>query len=188
MTESRLNFPVLRTPPSDVVRLLREVDPTAELVYFGRGRWILGAIVRRSDLRGQCERIVDSALETLKKTEWRYLHRFDYRTTARLQFALLGLQGFRPIAEYVFQGPPDSRVVDDFRRRDWLYRNMRDVDYHTAADAAIAKPRLEAHADLVDPARARDSHHYLTTINVCPSVSLGPKDHTRSGFTRIRSI
>lgn len=181
-----VQFPQIRTAPIDVVRGLREVDPTAELVYMERGRWLLGSVRWNRDLVQQSARILARAIEAASRaSKFAPTHQMEQlrRIRGRVQFAVLGSQGFRPITEYVIQGAPNSRIVEDFRRRDWMFKNTTDTELETMLNAASESNKQAAHDDLTDTERARDAWKWMFTRSHSVSRMAPPGQVARSGFT-----
>ena len=194
MIDSLVHFPALRTAPEHVVRGLREVDPTAELVYFGRGRWILGSVRPDSDVIAQAERILRRAYKLAAFAENNPRFKVNpaniRRLLGRIDFAYLGTQGFRFIHEYRIQGEPTSAIVEDFRRADWMHKHTTDEEFERMLDAPKEKARVEARADLADPARARDAWRYCSVLNTAPGIQLDSFLHAprSSARTLVRSV
>ena len=112
-----------RTAPADVMARLREIEPTAELVYLGAGHWLLGSVrPTRVREREGCRAI----------GRWRQLPE-EKRSPGRLLRAQLIRQGFAPIELYEVNDP-DGRIVRDFRRRDWRWRNRADETFERTLD------------------------------------------------------
>lgn len=194
MIESLVQFPALRTAPEHVVRGLREIDPTTELVYFGRGRWILGSVRPDVAVAAQAERILGRAYKlaafAAENPRFKVNPSNIRRLLGRIDFAYLALQGFRSIAEYRVQGAPDSAIVEDFRRADWMFKHTTDEELWQMLEAPKEKARAEARADLADPARARDAWRYCSVLNTAPGIQLdsylnAPRPSSR---TLVRSI
>lgn len=120
---SRIHFPQSRLAPKEVIQRLREIDPMAELVYFGRGRWVLGVYGPNA------ERIA-AARRRLSRLSHVPGHRAEVREM--VQEARLHASGFRPIEWYTVQGEPGGAIVEDFRLRDFNYRNRREATFAAA--------------------------------------------------------
>lgn len=167
MTASALDFPQARTAPAHVIDGLRAVDPSAALVYLGDGRWLLGSVRPSAIRRAQAASIIQNALDTFDRTGARTGAKgdphADPRTRDRLALGLLAYQGFSPIAEYTIAGEPDSAIVHDLARRDWLYRTLSDQAVEASWTADQDAAAAEARADLADEARARDAWRYAFT-------------------------
>jgi hypothetical protein len=189
-----------RATPSHVVRDLREIDPTADLYYLGWKKWVLVSVRPHIDHQHAALRMVlgsPASPAGPARPGLRFLlRRWEVDPKLRqnpgafrqllqkYEMALLMAQGARPIAEYVIQGEPTSAIVDDFRRMDWMYRNISDDQLDRMLNAPYEQGREAARADIRDEARARDAWRYMHTLNIAPGISLTPKDRVRSGFTR----
>lgn len=182
------NFPHLRRPPDHVVRGLRAVDPTADLVYVGWGRWILLSVRPNREHRASGERILANAgrlLSLWEKTPKlranpgafrRLINRYDY--------GLMTAMGARPITEYKVQGEPTSAIVDDFRRMDYLFRTTSDQALDEALHADKEAARTASRADLTDPARHNAASTYLFSRSHDFGARVGQDLGPRSGFKR----
>lgn len=163
MPKSRVDYPSSRRAPEPLLALLREVDPTAELLYMGFGprstpegdelfgpRWCLGSFDPGRPGRHQANRIL--------KGQWQR----GMPTGERARFARAVLQGFAPIDVYV-QRDPDSTIVEDFREADWRYRTDPEGNFAIVEDAVEGGPRLRRKLALVRDAvdsKALDSHRH----------------------------
>lgn len=130
---------------------------------MGRGTWLLGSV--RWDQRhvSAARKRLDVALGTASRIgQWKSTHP---RVARQVDYWTLALQGFRPIAEYRIQGAPDSRIVNDFQRMDWLYKNTSDDQLLRQLDEPWETARAEARADLTDDARARDAWRNTFTLS-----------------------
>lgn len=190
-----------RTTPDHIVRGLRAVDPTADLYYLGWTKWVLVSVRANDEHRRAALRMILGSPATgtqparpgLRRLLWLWETNPKYRANPgafrqllqKYELALLMAQGARPITMYQIQGEPTSAIVDDFRRMDWMYRTTTDAQLEQLLDAPQAEARVASRAELRDPARARAAHHYLTSINITPGISLTPKDRVRSGFSRV---
>jgi hypothetical protein len=198
------NFPHLRLAPPHVLAGLREVDPTADLVYLGWRRWMLVSV--RQDLMDSWYKQRNGQFSTLRRhalgmlvNARRLLELWEtnpkYRANPgayrrlinRHDMALLAYQGARPITDYTVQGEPTAAIVDDFKRRDWLYRNTTDDELLAQVNAPKEQQQAEARAQFSDIHRAADAWRYCFTLNHWVGDP-GPQQRTRSGFTTIRTI
>jgi hypothetical protein len=107
-----VDIPQSRDFPSALRSQLRAIDPVAEVVYVGDGRWLLGRVVWSSERNRKGTRLL----------RWEHTMKVD-PDPDNLRVGRLAQQGFGTIAEYRIQGEPDARIVHDFRLRDWLYLN-----------------------------------------------------------------
>ena len=98
-----------RDTPLDVLALLRQIDPTLELIYIGNGQWWVGAVTAPNKHRYRSGfRIMQRVLKALDPDPCLAMH------------AELECQGFALIAAW--RGEPGGHLVDDVRRRDWEWR------------------------------------------------------------------
>lgn len=151
------DLPTLRTAPPEIVAALKEVDPTAELVYFGDGRWDLLRLRPKTDAR---MRSVNAMLRTAAEAcaQRRLGERGWYRN---LRLARLLRLGYVVFGRWRLAHDPDHRIVHAFRRAMWEY-------HHDRNDQLIAQrwSAREARADALrrefgDPARAREASRAL---------------------------
>lgn len=171
-----------REAPSDVVRRLRELDPTADVIYLGWGRWNVGKVRPTSMSVAIAQRMLATYWAMSAKA------RNTRRGIQRYRFAEACAQGFRPVAEYTMKDL-DGRVVKDFQESQYRMLNARtDLldDWERAEQAEREARRLE----LIDENRARDTIRYVKTSNFGRAVeSVRPQTQpARSGFTKVASI
>lgn len=117
-TEPHTDLSAPRTAPDWVVRELREIDPELEIVYFGRGRWLVGSVSPNSYRQAIGDRMVQA-------TRMVSLGVDDQRKQDRLKVAYLARQGMRFIKMYETEdgaGMPWRRLIEDVRQRDRNYR------------------------------------------------------------------
>ena len=101
-------------PPPEVVEQLREVDPRAELIYVGKGRWMLGTVrPHDNELHAQVVRAIGAYLLVLRLASMAAKSHVDggpevdlsrkglAKLHYRLWFKRLQLQGFRKV--YTFK-------------------------------------------------------------------------------------
>lgn len=115
-----------REPPPGLVLQLREIDPRAELIYAGDGKWILGSIDPNRIRRRKAQAMIGGLL-ALRYRLGRGSVGIRRRDLAHINYRLwyyeLVRQGFRMVQAYNFIGIPTVAIVSDFRKRDWLYRH-----------------------------------------------------------------
>lgn len=132
-----------RRPPDPLVRLLREVDPRAELVYCGAGKWLLGTVEHNSLRARRCELVIKNIRKLQTKVGNGSIV-IPRHVKKALSFRLwrweLNRQGHRAIARYDIQGEPGSWIHEDFRERDYRYR--------TDLEGEIRRQEEEADAEL----------------------------------------
>ncbi len=157
---SRLYHPSERTCPPEVLRGLRGIDPAAELLYVGRGRWWLAVVLWDWQIvcsAAWCLRQLRAGVTRMEfGIEWKEQLERAKSNAERAMMMRLGVQGFRgPIAEYHYRDP-DSRIVEDFRLRDWNYRVCPEETVAAAIDHAAGVPQFNARiATLMDASRTR---------------------------------
>jgi len=176
-----VEYPQLRLCPTHVLAGLRAIEPTADLLYFGRGRWILGCLKPNPFAIAQGEKILKNALwlEVFTHNNPRFTinpaHR--RRIAGRVELALLAIQGWKFIGEYLLRGSPDWAIVDDFQRASWMYEHTTDAAFFAALDQPHEQRVAASRADLTDPARGRAAHHWMTSINIAPGIPLDHRAH-----------
>lgn len=117
-TELHVDFPAPERAPDEVMRELRRIDPRADLVYFGQGRWILGATSPNDHRQGK-GRAMLKAVRAVSVGDQ------SQRALDRRRLASLFAQGFRTIQMYRFEeggGRHFDRIIQDFKVRDRNYR------------------------------------------------------------------
>lgn len=176
-----VDFPQARECPSDVRRALRALDPTAEVVYLGPRQWVVGRVRPNREVRRIAERMLDDATRVLSTKA-----REASSRRRRVALAVLGLQGFRPVAEYALDDL-DGRVVKEFAESQWRMHHTSDAELQHELDAESEQRRAAAHRELTSTERAREAHRTAFTSNFGYGVSSVAKPTpTRSGFTRVR--
>lgn len=168
---------VEREAPEHLLRALRVIDPTAELVHLGGGRWLLGRVVSDERLRVAGQRLVKSSREAVKGRKPTPIDR------RRHLVGQLRLHGFQPTAEFFYAGEPTSRIVREQELMQWLWIRSNRYDMERMADAEQEERKAKAEAELADEALHRDAFRYLTTMS--HSVKrYGPPLGAPSGRTR----
>jgi hypothetical protein len=146
-----------RETPRRLNELLREIDPTAELIYAGRGRWVLGSVRPNRITREKAERMIET-IQALMLVAGSGKVSVPAKVKQTLAFRLwryrLWRDGFRPISTYtVGSGEPGSAIVEEFRMRDHLFR----LDF----DAQLREREEEADMDAQDMKRVEALRDYL---------------------------
>ncbi|MDH3291574.1 MAG: hypothetical protein OEO20_11235 [Gemmatimonadota bacterium] len=114
-----------RDAPPEVVARFRTIDPRAELVYVGRGKWWVGLVYADIPLIHQGRREL-IAIKASGGATW-----------PAIRLSSLKAQGFRKVrlwdidprtGEWVElqrfdQDPPWTRLIERFRLQDWVYRH-----------------------------------------------------------------
>lgn len=183
MTELEVAVGVERAAPDPVLRGLRVIDPTAELIYLGHGRWLLGRVVPHEPIRKAGERLAASCHRATKNrnTASRSLAQSDYD---RNLLAQLRLRGFQPTTEYRVYGEPTGAIVRDQEVMDFLYRTLSDASVDALADEDQTHRKATARADLTDEARGRAAWTYLFTRSHSVTRFDNRPQRARSGFRR----
>lgn len=182
-----------RETPRAITEQLRLINPTAELIYLRDGQWQLIEVRWNSEAIRKAEGIVRRAYRAIAQHIAQNASggtiTVDKRSRDRLELHLMGLEGARFVgAPYVVHGEPSQMIVEDYRRMTWLYLHTSDEELFEAVDAPKAKQLKDAHADLTDPARARDAWRYAFTLNIMPSASLTPTRQVPAGRVRHLTI
>jgi hypothetical protein len=110
--ERLIDVPASRDPSPDVLRRLRGIDPQAEVIYIGGGRWWLGRVKPNSPRRAVGRRMA-LAIREGDGFPW------ESQGASRwpeLRQALLMAQGFGLLAEVSVQGEPDGALVAALER------------------------------------------------------------------------
>lgn len=146
--------PEARITPLLLLADLREIDPTAELLYAGEQRWWLGCVNESDERRQRAEHIL-AFYDSIDPVKW------NMRT---LMLAKVNIQGFGLIEAYFGNDPsgtmtvnpgPDeykTTILEDFRWRDAEWRRDGGVSavqrrlYETLHEAE----RKEAEAKMKD--------------------------------------
>lgn len=181
MSVPTLDLPQARTAPSHVVRGLRELDPTAVIVHLGGPTWVVGKVRPNSETRRQAIAMLDQWTTAVSEGA-----RMSETGKMRVRFALLALQGFRPVERYRIQGEPDSRIVHDFAESRYRWLHETDAQLFAGFDEAQERKRAEARAEIADLDRAKDAYKYAFTSSFGAAVSsVGTRTTpVRSGFVR----
>lgn len=186
------NPPGGRVADPSLVQDLRAIDPHAELLYLGRGFWILGVVTwNRVAVRSAIRRL-DRLYGALHTSQQRFRNDPELllEWASRILSTTLASWGFRPVATYQVEGWPDSAITKDFRIRDWKYRHLTEsaaeAEFmeNTSHDNALEKRQkriVEAH-ELTH----RDVHRYaFRGQHSVTSRRAAPRPSTR---TLVRSI
>jgi hypothetical protein len=178
-----LDISQARTAPDGVVRGLKEIDPTLDLLHSRDQRWIL--------CRYAPDRIDrEVAWDGLKNwtASVRRSGRYDRTAHARIRQCRLALVGWRQIGVYVVRNDDFGFIVSDARASQWLRDHTSDNQLFQEIDAQAYEKRQAARAEIADRERGRAVYQYVKQLNVMPSASLTPKQPVRSGFQRIMSV
>lgn len=172
-----VEFAATREAADDVVQRLRSIDPTAELLFWGPrwteveagGHtvpfvlpvWLLGT-VRPNGIRRQVGHHLLRTQEMMgargDRDTWRY---------GRLLY-----QGFAPVAFYPFREPGPA-IIEDFRKRDWLFRNCLAAEAKRAIDESDGVPQLDLRIKtLIDKVKSEAADGWRFTVGGRRSVTM----------------
>ncbi len=119
-----------RKAPAHLVAGLQRIDPTLELVCVGEGKWV----VLSHKPRIHRIRTGHGLLRTTAQS--------DHPDPGVFRQGHAMVNGYAFLAEYVIEGEPDWRIVEEVRAADWLFRHQPDVCERKMApvsDEAIAE-------------------------------------------------
>lgn len=116
-------------PPWDVVERLREIDPGADLLYIGEGRWMLG-VYRPGEYRKQFARKQLHTLTSVNPADkdlepWAVVAK--YRKVA---------DGWAPVLIGEAKNGLFGELIRDFRVADWTFRNRPDAAFEENLNAS----------------------------------------------------
>lgn len=144
MERNHIETPAPYSPSPDLLRRLREVDPSVDLHYVGEGRWALGSVTNNSVRRGIAGRIK------------RRLDRDGARTVGQYWLTQLHYRGFGFIEFY--HADELHRAVTDFRRRDKNYRSGREAAFRRSereSEGAVKRRDLD---EIMEKIAYREKH------------------------------
>jgi hypothetical protein len=166
----RSHFPDFRPPggrraPERLQELLREVHPEAELLYAGRGVWILVKHRPNQLIRRKVERGMAALLRELTRAGHggiRIPPMVKKEIAFRFWYWRLLYMGARPVTRYPstagerIHGEPGSWIAEDFRARQWRADNQLEVAlkeneaaWDQETDEEAAKGRLKEYLELM---------------------------------------
>ena len=131
--------------PDHVLTQLREIDPGADLIYLGDGEWLLGVRSENKAAAKKMQKLLVKAASA--ETMADPLEAMEQ--AKRLELLQLYATGFRPVA--IYDTPEES--VNDFRQRDWRWKNE--------FDETLARKEREAMRDDEKEASERRYHDYF---------------------------
>lgn len=151
-----IDHPFSREAPPELVRRLRDVDPTLRILYWGQGRWRVGRV------RPTIERTVAGTRMLRDLFSYALQGRVDEEHWYRnLRWSHLIREGFAPLAEYRIQGEPTAAIALSVGRaifecdRDAGNQKLREIE------AQDRNPRQAAEAALGDPDLAKEASRML---------------------------
>jgi hypothetical protein len=157
-----VTVPTERDAPAWVLAGLRAIDPTAEVVYVGEGRWWVGVVATPNKYRQRF------GMRLLRRT--RRQMRPD---PAIVRQGLLACEGFSMVAEY--EGDPNGAWIDDFARRDheWRYESDKDQFLVEERFRDGERKRIEQEAHALLDAQGRDIHRSIVRGRIVVPVTRG---------------
>lgn len=158
MTEIERLVGVDRVAPEHLLRRLRVIDPTAELIHIGEGRWMLGRILSDERIRQAGQRQARSAREAIRGRKPNVI---DKRRHIVAQLRLLG---FQPTSEFFVKGEPTARILREQELMQFLWSRANRYSLERMADAEQNERKAKADAELQDEALHRDAFNYLTRM------------------------
>lgn len=195
MTALERQVGVVREAPEPLLRALRVIDPTAELLYLGEGRWVLGHTVNDERVRKVGERALKAnkgaanQLEKLRmigKLRGARLDEARFEIRTKRIFGEARRLSFRPTSEYVFQGEPNGSIVRDQETMEFLYRHLSANETDRLADEEQDARKASAEKELQDEYRAADAWRYAFTRSHAVTRHDDPAlQSVRSGFSRV---
>lgn len=154
MTETRIrDVPTPLSPDPDILDRLREIDPDADLVYLGEGRWALGTVTPMNQFRRK---------RAEKMIARQYARGADLVVPSKLRLGKAALEGFRLVKVYEYTEVQSGYMAQEFWRMTHLWNSDRN-----AADREIFEDskQIPDHVleERVDRAinQARDAYAYL---------------------------
>lgn len=174
-----VEVPQAREAPEHIRQGLRDLDPTAEVIYLGPMQWLVGKVRPNVHSRRIAVTLLDTFTSQLSTGQ-----RLSPRGQRRARFALLALQGFRPVEEYRMRDL-DWRVVEDFRVSQWKMRHTNPDALLDDMERAEEARKAAARAEIADEYRAAEAHRFLTTSNFgYASPSVAKPTHATPGRVR----
>ncbi len=170
MIERFIDIQVEKETPDEVLKLLREVHPMAELLYVDHGWWWVGIVKpeapAREIARDTLERMRDSKTGVIdeRKYAWAIIRRWKLQE-----------QGFALCGKYRFgdEGADFDAIVKDFTFADWVYRNWgaeNEKIRMQIADSGVIDDdvRLRARAATVERLKADERYLFSRLIRQNP--------------------
>jgi hypothetical protein len=188
--------------PADILRRLRETDPTADLLYLGWGKWLLVSVRPNSAMMATGRRRLAAAARLLQRWDTDPKLKQNPGAFRRLYqrwlYWLAVSQGARPICDYERKFVKRyglEAIVQDFRCMDWMHRTARENDVFDDNNAQFGlgyereKARREAGDELRSEYRHMDAWRYLAVQSHGVTRHDDPeKPRHRSGFTTVARI
>lgn len=133
----------------------------ADLLYLGRGRWMVGTISGNAGERARRARVV------LRK---QYARPHADRDESTIRTAIAATQGFRVFSKYTASEVLSHLAVREFRTADYIYRQGREKAYQEleseGLDPSVAEEKLREEA--ID--RAKEYWGSSRRFHIIPST------------------
>ncbi len=154
--------------PPEILSALREIDPAADLVCVEGGFWLLGvrapnpAAVEAlaGELAGDPHGAHRRRLEDVEKLDGMMA---APKAGARLALLQIYASGFKPIEMYRCDRP-GYEIVEDFRLRDWNWKNRPDAAFGEFKDAVSMDVQNAKRSEIIREKIRGDGgflHHHI---------------------------
>ena len=160
-----LDFPSRRVAPPALVKSLRMIDRSAELVWLRRGCWALGTVKHDNRARGKAEKQMYELLEsagTLNRSKVSIAVRRAAREQVLHKLGLLNLRRQGWLHQQTFPDLYDSElgVIERwFREAVWVRQHCYEQTFNQIEADLDRNPEAEAKlADLTDRARLNEAY------------------------------
>lgn len=154
------DFPLARSCPVGVLRRVREIEPTADVLYLGPRQWLVGPVKPDTRARGSQIPVLQNLFRIPPKKRSASWHR-------RVTMARAKALGFRPALVHE-HNDADGELVEDFRAATQQLRS----DFLAQMDAEEHAHKAMLEADLADPGRAREAWKYAFTRSHAPGAPI----------------
>lgn len=147
------NVPTPLSPDPDILDRLRGVDPDADLVYLGEGRWALGTVTPMNSFRRERAEAMISR---------QYARGVDLVVPSKLRLGKAALEGFRLVKVYDYTEVQSGYMTQEFKGMTHTWNSDRNTAEQTLFDDSKQVPDhvLEERMDRA-VYQARDAHKYL---------------------------
>jgi hypothetical protein len=146
----------LREPSDDLLGRLRAIDPLAEVVYVGNGRWWLGRVKTDSARCAAGRRMLAGLMADTEPLPLGRVEReaaLRQREASLLQARLMS-QGFSLTSEIVAH-EADDRLVEELRRAKYVEQHSKPSDFATPESARALWLRLGLNPEAAAEEEAR---------------------------------
>lgn len=142
-------------PCEDFLRGLRRLSPDLDAHYMGRGRWIVGHVRPNHERTRLARRAITQLGVGLDKGGPGVSRGTGYAVRMRVHLNLLAMRGFAPVC--AFNWPSHDHwpeAVDEYRRRDWVYRTNQRGAFEDRLHEAMVGPGRRGRKQLEDDLEA----------------------------------